>query len=502
VRTVEIDGVRILLTDEGPGSAAVLTFGGGSRAETLDTAGITALLLDLALRPLGRVDDLEISVDATTAQVQLPQPPDQLPQLIARICAGLAEPPLNRLGEVTGDVDPADRYVDFDLTSPLLDAPKALLSRMFGATGAGLLRWTFGRYPTPSATQLREHARRHFAAGNAVLALNSTAAAVLPELRLPLPPGPRVEYPPAWPAPRSGPTWYADAVSRPALAMVTQPGLPALAALRVLTRRVNAALKESGSTPRRARLRADPWSLVLDRERLVIGVLLTDFRWRTTGRGGPDPAPAIGVLLRELRRLVEVGVDAADLAAMTTDPGAARRDFARLLRSEEVADRVLALGGLALVGARELVGAAEEYPDEEIARLPRLDPARVSAVLRAAEASALLVVPAGTRVPELPELTCPTGAVASPEPVRPSLLGRLTRAGRHGRLEFPGSTIRAVAADGRTHDYPLTDVLAVLDGKRYWLADTRHGCAAEITGYAGVERLRTLVPPQRLRVSS
>ncbi len=494
MRTVEIDGVRVLLTDEGAVSAAVLSFAGGSRAETLDTAGISALLIDLALEPLGLLGEVEVSVDATTVQVEFVAPPEELPQLLAQVCAGLAEPTTAGLAEVIGSVDPAEHYLDFDFTDPLLDAPRALLSRIFGATGAGLLRWTFGRYPKLSASQLREHARQHFAAGNAVLALSGPAATVLPQLRLPLPPGPRVEYPPVPATLSPALRWYADAVSHPALALVTEPGLPALAALRILDRRVTAALADAGET-----LRSDSWSVVLDRQRLATGILLTDSRWRTSS-AGPDPAPATAILLRELRRLVDSGIEAADLTAIATEPGASRGTIAKLLGSEEAADRVRTLGGLLLSGARELVGASDEFPDEEIARLSQLDPAQVSSVLRTAEV--LLVVPAGVHVPDLPELTCPV-TVSAQQPDRPSLLGRLTRAGRYGHLEFPGTSIRAVAADGSAHEYPFTDILVVLDGKRSWLADTRHGCAAEVTRYAGVERLDhdAVVPAHRLRIS-
>jgi hypothetical protein len=90
-----------------------------------------------------------------------------------------------------------------------------------GPCGPGLLRWPAVDPELLTADEVRAHLARYFNADNAVVTLTAPP----PQgLRLPLPVGPPVTHAESPLAPSSGPSWYADEVTAPGIALSATSG--------------------------------------------------------------------------------------------------------------------------------------------------------------------------------------------------------------------------------------------------------------------------------------
>lgn len=123
--------------------------------------------------------------------------PTQVAAFLEQVCATLADLPLHRLTQEAGAVHAETR--DEQLTTA-----GVVLSRRYGLTGYGL-EYCFGPGTDRIGPEIvHEHAVRHLVRDNAVLVLAGSP----PDLRLPLPDGPRPDMPvhallPASPGPRT-----------------------------------------------------------------------------------------------------------------------------------------------------------------------------------------------------------------------------------------------------------------------------------------------------------
>ncbi|MFE9693360.1 hypothetical protein [Micromonospora sp. NPDC005806] len=480
----EIDGVTVLREDQPGMPVGSLSFGCDPRDEDLDTIGLTHLVQCLVLRaePCAAEECTEMTALVDTSFTAAGTS-EQLAEHFTAVCAAVAALPPGDLADALAEADPEDRYLG-DIEDGLLDPWGSLLARRYGPAGPGLARWPAVDYRLFTADEIRRHVGTFFTAGNAVLALTAAAP---PDLRLPLPAGPRVTRT-ASAVRRTGPIWYADEVRGAGLTVRVEPGVEAVALVRLLRSRVNAELARAGLAAQ-----SDRVSLPVDADRHEYGLVV---RPRGKKSKAGDAAAAAEVLWAELRRLVHDGPEQAELdreiafaeVPPTAVPGMRRDWLARI-------------GALEQPAQLELFGTADHYyHPAPVDRLRRLTPAAARDLTAGWLSAALVVVPRGA-VPTLPglvEQSCPTSRIPpSGEMYRPPVLKRL---GRKDVLVLGTDSVATVDSDGTVHTVPLAEALLAERDGRYWLAHTGHGCVTDISDHSGAAAaLRSVLPARRVR---
>ncbi|MEV6815596.1 hypothetical protein [Micromonospora sp. NPDC051296] len=486
MRRREVDGVTVLEEDCPGPLAGTLSFGCDPRDEDLDTIGLTHVVQELVLRAEPYVADQCTEMTALSeTSFTAAGSPEQIVEHFAAICTVLSGLPPADLADALADTDPGDRYLG-GADDGLLDPWGSLLARRYGPHGPGLTRWPVVDYRLFTADEIGRHVRRFFTAGNAVLAM--TAAP--PAMRLPLPAGPRVTHPAPPARYQTGPVWYADQVRGAGLAFRAEPDAAAVMLLRVLMSRVNAALAHAGLA-----YASYPEFLALDAAQHEYGLSLHTRRKKAKSS---DAATAAEVLWAELQRLIGEGPSQADLDRAIAFAEAPPVTLSQLRKKP--ADVLEQVGSLESAAQRELFGTAELVAPDPPDRLRRFTAQAARDLMSGWLCSAMVVVPRGTR-PALPgtaEHACPRGSVQpSGEVYRPALLKRF---GTKGVLIVGVDSVAAVDGDGDVHTVPLADALLVEQDGRFWLAHPGHGCATDISGHsAAVARLRTVLPPRRVR---
>ncbi|MEO3818665.1 hypothetical protein [Plantactinospora sp. B24E8] len=483
----EIDGVTVLREDLPGVPAATLTFGCGARDEELDTTGLTHLVQALVGR--AEPDRADRSTEGTSVvdtSFTAAGSPEQIAEHFAAVCAAVSDLPGEDLVDAVADADPEDRYLPD--VEDLRDPWGSLLARRFGPSGPGLARWPVVDYRLFTADEIRRHVTTYFTGGNAVLA---TTAAIPADLRLPLPPGPRVSHPTPPVRHQTGPIWYADEVHGPGLSFGAEPGAAVVLLLRVLMTLVQAALDRAGLA-----LTAYPVFLAVDSTRHEFGLTVSPKGGRVRDS---DSTAAAGLLWTELLRLVRDGPEQAELDHETREepntalPEALRARLASVEWLRSVAELEPATG-------RELFGTADNHIPDARAELRGLTPAAARDLMSGWLSTATIVVPSGAR-PSLSGCTedpCPrTRHVPSGEVLRPPLLKRRRN---RGTLVIGMDRISTVDGEGDVHTVPLSDALVAERNGALWLAHTGHGCLTDISDFAGAaDKLRSLLPPRRFR---
>ncbi|GAB4052215.1 peptidase M16 family protein [Catellatospora paridis] len=493
----QIDGVRVLWQEMPGDFTATLAFAVGARDEDVDQLGITHLavrhlLLSLLAEPDETTGLLETSFT-------LSGDPEQVAEDLSDLAALIANPDLSGLALTAQQLDPADRAseLDLDIDDAVRDPWGSLLAHRLGPTGPGLLRWPAVDLHRLTADEVRAHLARWFTAGNAVLTCTGPPPA---GLRLPLPAGPRAAH--ATSPVRggsSGPAWYADEVVAPAIAVGATAGPQAFLLLRLLGTRVDAALDGAA-----VKAWSTEWSTPVGDGRLELGLSL-HLRGKARQR---DSALAARILWQELRRLAAEDPVPAELDAIVTryhrspaeDPQL--RGQLERLGLLDAAEQAHAQAPLADAGHRELLDVSDEFGEAQVAAAARLGPADVRAAAASWLPSALLVVPNGVdaALDGIARTGCPTGSYAPQgELLRPSLARRL-RGAKDG-LVLGDDACHLVAADGTVHTFPMRDAMLVQRRGETLLGDVRHGCLADVSGFTGVDKLVTRVPPRRHRIA-
>ncbi|WP_203693316.1 hypothetical protein [Catellatospora coxensis] len=496
MRREEIDTVRVLW-QEMPGEfTATLAFGVGARDEDVDQLGITHLvtrhlLLSLLAEPDTTAGLLETSFT-------LSGEPTRVGEDLGELAALVAAADLSGLVLTAQQLDATDRATDLDLDvdDAVRDPWASLLARRLGPTGPGLLRWPVVDPHRLTADEARAHLARWFTAGNAVLTCTGPPPA---GLRLPLPAGPRAAHvtgPSGGPA---GPAWYADEVVAPGIAVTATAGPQAFLLLRVFGTRVDALLERAG-----VKAWSTEWSTPVGGDRLELGLSL-HLRGRNRHR---DSAVAARILWQELLRLAAEEPTPTELATVVTrftrppaeDPQL--RDGLERLGVLAAAEHAHAQAPLAEAGHQELFDVYDEFGDAQASAASRLGPADVRAAAASWLPSALLVVPVGVGV-ALDGMTragCPVGSFTPQgELLRPSLARRL-RGAKDG-LVLGDDACHLVAADGTVHSFPMGDIMLVQRRGETLLGNIRHGCLVDVSGFTGVDKLVTRVPPRRHRIA-
>ncbi len=383
VITTSIDGVEVFWTASGRQRlAASLIFRVGAADETLTTAGSTHLLEHLFLHgePPASVE-VNGSTSPLLVSLDVLGPPDAVAEHLNRLCRRVSRFPLEEVAH--------ERRV---LAAEGAARPVSVLGRVlaarYGATGPGLTAW--GDYAVGSleGPQLQAWLAARFTAGNAALALDGP---VPTNLRLPLPPGPRLPTPRPTPRPLPFPVivdGFDDAVTLSGLVTRGPAVAPALAIWR---RRARRSLV--GTIGPRAQ---------------VLG--LSEF-------AGPDPV--VGLLVRVERRGAAgcLRVLRAELAELVAT-GATERELADEL---QVARLVAATPDTARAepwaAARlNLIGVMDEDADARLAAQAAVTPADVAAVLAEVQRTLIVQAPAGTELGAEPDLRRTPVDDPAPEP--------------------------------------------------------------------------------------
>ncbi|MGA3539319.1 hypothetical protein [Melissospora conviva] len=496
MRRHEIDGATVS-EGESPGPlAGRLSFGCDPRDEDLDTIGLTHVVQQLVVRaqPSAANDNDQITGMGDTGFSGVAGSPAQVVEQVAAICTVLDNLPPADLADALADVASRDRHLWVTGRGPL-NPFGSLLARRYGARGAGLLRWPEVDPRLFTAEDIRRHVRTFFTTGNAVLSLSGAAP---PDLRLPLPPGPQVTRFTPSARHQAGPIWYADEVGGVQLAFLGGPDPATELLLRILTSRVNEALGRAGYAH-------TAQSEVLEHDADVHEHGL-GFPTSPRDTTGSDTAGAAEVLWAEFQRLVVEGPAQAEI----DEPVALWAEFYRLVAegsTQEAFDEAIVAAGIppfSILGSPdewELLGTPGFIPSPDpMDRLLRFTAAQARDVMAGWFSSAMMVVPHGTR-PALPgavEQTCPrSSGRPSGQVYRPSMLKRLRS---KGALIICSDSAAIVDGDGNVHTVPLADALLIEQGGRHLLAHTGHGCVTDISDYsAGVARLRSVLPPRRVR---
>lgn len=496
MRRAEIDTVRVLWQEMPGDFAATLAFAVGVRDEDVDQLGITHLAIrHLLLNLLAEPDE---TAGLLETSFTLSGEPDQVAEDLGGLAALVADPHLSGLVLTARQLDAADRAADLDLDidDAVRDPWASLLARRLGPAGPGLLRWPVVDPHRLTAEEVRAHLARWFTAGNAVLTCTGPPPA---GLRLPLPAGPRAAHAPCPTPDPTGPAWYADEVVAPGIAVGGTAGPQAFLLLRVLGTRVDALLERAG-----VQAWSTEWSTPVGGDRLELGLSL-HLHGRNRQR---DSAVAARIPWQELLRLAAEEPAPAELATIVTryirspaeDPQL--RGQLERLGVLAAAEQAHVQAPLADAGHRALFDVYDEFGEAEVAAAARLGPADVRAAAASWLPSALLVVPVGVDVTldGMARTGCPVSSFTPHgERLRPSLARRL-RGAKDG-LVLGDDACHLVAADGTVHTFPMADVMLVQRQGETLLGNIRHGCLVDVSGFTGVDKLVTRVPPRRHRIA-
>jgi hypothetical protein len=366
VRETDVTGVLCFYVDMGrPASAAHLIFRQGLADETLPEAGWLHLLEHLALldrESLRRPINGEVSMLLTRFAAF--GDPEELVTNLGALCRWVAEPDFRLLARERGVLQ-ARAHQRHD---PLIRS----MTWRYGARGPGVTSYHEVGALRATPELLAERSWQVFNAANAILVLDGPPPA---DLKLPLPGGEYLPPAPAEPVARSLPAAYRDDAGLTLSGVVSRTHeasfLPA-----ILERAVHDGLRQQTGGA------YAPWSglAAVDDQHLVVG-------------GGSDVVPEVlgsvtGAGLDVVRRLADEGVPRDWVAE------AVQQRLARLDSPAALADVALEAAYAALSGRVPL------SPEELYAQLRDTNPQRVDTAARELEASLLVGVPEGAKLPD------------------------------------------------------------------------------------------------------
>lgn len=308
------------------------------------------------------------------------------------------------------------------------------------------------------------HVGRFFTRSNAVLVLTGPP----PDgLRLQLPPVERPAHPANRPVQRGGARWCPDSVPSPGLGLSTPAGdtVSAMAVAILQERLMDVARHEHGIS---YHVESDVVEVGPDRVEWVVHL---------DARAGQDQRAA-ELLWEQASDLARHGPTPQELQheqdavrEMWLDPRAVVVDLDRAARAE--------LFGYT-ARSRPQIGAARD----------EVSAADVATALRAAMATAIVVVPDDVRLAltdldgrPLPEQGCPRSrTIPAGKVYRPPLLARgMSKEARAARLVELDNGFAAVDGDGDVHTVLFEDVVGVEVSDDGRILYSRHGCIAPIT---------------------
>ncbi|GAA1556602.1 hypothetical protein GCM10009789_07410 [Kribbella sancticallisti] len=349
-----IDGVRLLRHRAAQEHTDVtLTFAVGAQDETLRTIGVAHTVEHLVMSTVRQLPiQVEAEVDLMTTAFAASGSPARVGEFLNRLCAALAEPPVDRLAVEAGVLAAEDGWAAHPMAAFLLFV-------RYGASGPGL-GWLEGAgYDGLTAEHVTAFARKWFVPGNAVLQVSGP----LPEgLELKLPQGPAPVR--ALPTGRllDGPSAVGYGIPGAAVLLTMPTGdaarVPGLA-MRVLESRIEEQCRHVAGH-----------SYVVDSQ--VVGM---DWVIYAEAREGTEEAVARAV-----------GEALTDLAANGPSEDELALVVARL--EEEVATTDKELAEVFAGTMRRLMGEPE-VPPIDVALANQVRPADIAAVLRDALPSAI-----------------------------------------------------------------------------------------------------------------
>lgn len=345
VETTEVDGVPLVLADDGGGLvAAGLTFRVGWADEQVRHRGVTHLVEHLAHVDLpSRTVDHNAWVDATETVFWARGRPAEVTAHLHAIVAGLSSPDLDEYRRERGVLRAEGGMSRLDL-----------LDRRFANRGFGGRSWREFILEQEDPTEVARWARERFTRSAAV----AWSTGALPELDLSgLPVGrapswPTVERPPGW-TPRRHVVWESTAV---AWSGEVADGWAGSVALNILEDRATARLRRELGTS----YAITTGAMVLDPSSRV--------RFLHADRGTESSAVQVrDVLLDGLDALADRGPSGDELAAL-------REVTVRNLEDHHAAQWLATMGATELqqgrtpLGAQAVLGEWEALTSEEVLR--------------------------------------------------------------------------------------------------------------------------------------
>lgn len=427
VRETAIDGVPVLWTPvPGPLTCALL-FRVGRADEARPIAGITHLVEHLVLG-----DDLDPGyeiggfVDVAHTVFTATGHPHEIVAFLARVCAGLAALPTDRLAHERG-------ILQQEASERPLSIDGHLRFLRFGVRGHGLIDGDEAGLGWLDGETIDAWRASRFTRGNAVLAITGEPPA---DLRLDLPPGPR--HGPIVPVPAPGvrppmrATWERDGVG---LSLVTERGAAASMLTGILERRLERTLRHGLGAV---------YDVAVDYAPLDPGHahLLAYTESRAADAGRVEDAMA-----EEPARLAAEGPTAEELA----------RELDGFERA--FLDPLTGIGVLDACARYLLDGEPILQPEEAIARRRAVTPEIARDVARAALPSALLAGPADRPAPAgwadwAASAAAPVTGRAVPR------AGRILGFGPRERLVVSAEGVTVVLPDGGTPTIRWADLVA------------------------------------------
>lgn len=438
MQRIEIDGVPVF-TAPGPGRVtAGLVFGVGIRDETFATLGITHLIEHLVMSTLPKSHlDCNAMVDVESTVFHATGKPEAVADFLARVCAAVTDLPTDRIELETGVLEAEDCLGSHPTAS-------ALWAARFRLAGPGLAVAGGGVPCGVTEETVRAHARRWFVRSNAALAWHGELP---PDLRLPLPEGPRPERAAPVARPQTGPVWMQGATPGVGLLLssVRTPNPALHAAVDVLEARLTEVARHQ---------RGLSYSVL--REAVDIGPSHREIAVVVDSRDGQEAAVA-AVLWEQYLELCERGPSAEDLAHAVAGFEEFLDSGDDAVTSELVQASFAAVFGLPFRGA-----------DVALDEFRAVTPEAAAAALRATLPTAVLMVPHGVELEGLgagierrhlcnlvPEL--PPGAT-----FRPPLLARVRHKEARMRLVVTEAGLAHGDADGDGHVIPWEEIEAAV----------------------------------------
>jgi hypothetical protein len=446
-----LDGVRLLRHRNAQEHTDVtLTFAVGARDETLRTIGVAHTVEHLVMSTVRQLPvQIEAEVDLMTTTFAASGSPARVGEFLNRLCAALADPPVDRLAVEAGVLAAEDGWAAHPMAAFLLFA-------RYGAAGAGL-GWLEGAgYDGLTAEHVTSSARKWFVPGNAVLQVSGPLPEGL-ELKLPQGPAPARSYPAA--RLLEGPSAVGYGIPGAAL-LLTLPASDAarveVIAMGVLENRIEEQARHVGGH-----------SYVVD----SYGVG-DDYLVYAEAREGSEEAVARAV-----------GEALTDLAANGPSEDELALVIARF--EEERSTRDVEVGEAFGITMRHLMGEPQA-PRLDLAQVKQVRPADIAAVLRNALPSAIgyadeEALDVWKSFGFRPEVHCPVIAELPPGKVyKPSLTARTFFKDARSLVLVQTADGLALRDDDGVHEIHWSDVAGVMrtDGPTAVLG--LNGCAIPV----------------------
>jgi hypothetical protein len=476
MQRIEIDGVPVY-TAPGTGRVtAALMFGVGIRDETFSTLGVTHLIEHLVMGTLPKSHlECNAMVDVESTTFFASGRTQAVADFVARICAALADLPVDRIGLETGVLE-AENCAGSHPTAA------ALWAARFRLSGPGLAVAGGGVPRGLTETAVRAHASTWFVGSNAALAWHGELPG---DLRLCLPEGPRPERAAPVVRAQTGPVWMQAATPGVGLLLTSTP-TPNNAlnvAVDVLEERLTDVARHQ---------RGLSYSVL--REVVDVAPGHREIALVVDAREGHEAAVA-EVLWEQYLALCADGPSAGELAHVV-------EGLAEFLDSGDDATAA-ELGQAAFA---EVFGLPFRGKDVAFAEFRAVTPERAATALRATVPTAVLLVPNGVEVDGLPAGIergnfCNLVPVLPPGTTfRPPLLARVRSREARLRLVVTDDGLAHGDCDGDGHVIPWSEVEAVVpasDGRGMFVVG-RNLCGIdvheEIYGRRAVEAVRARLP--------